>query len=88
MCINILQNQDIKAREHMQTCFLFFGFCFANILLDRFYCNYILILIIFEMGYSNFMPIFDFFFLFEGILHGYHCLHILYFQSDRILRLN
>lgn len=62
MCINILQNQDIKAREHMQTCFLFFGFCFANILLDRFYCNYILILIIFEMEYSNFMPIFDFYF--------------------------
>lgn len=59
MCIHILQNQDIKAREHMQICVLFVGFCFANVLLGQFYCNYIFILIIFEKSYSNFMPIFE-----------------------------
>lgn len=87
MCINILPNQDIKTRKRVQTWFLFVVFCFANISVGQFYCNFFFMLIIFEVAEDlKLMPIFESFF--EGVLHGYYYSYVLYFQPDRILRLN
>lgn len=91
MCINILPNQDIKTRGCIQTWILFVGVCFANISVGEFYCSYFFfMLIIFEMaGDLKFIATFQSFFFFEGVLHGYYYyLYVLYFQPDRILRLN
>lgn len=44
-------------------------------------------LIIFEMeGDLKFIPIFEY--IFEGVLHAHYYFYLLYFQPDKILRLN